>query len=213
MTDRPLLKRPALRGLLLLLVLWGLFEVWKEFLEDRLIPKRWGAVEEGSLYRSGQLHRDLIAEVLEEHGIDVIVNMNRPALHKPDHAAEVEIAEALGIEKYRYPMGGDGEGDPENYVLALDQVQRSLAQDQRVLVHCTAGSQRTGAMISLYRVLFQGWSTADAVEEMASYDFDPIDDVALLRFLDNNMKFITRRLVELGALETVPDPLPEFLPD
>ncbi len=207
-----LLQHPVVRVLLVLLVLWGLFEIWKAFIEDRLIPKRWDAVEAGSLYRSGQLHRDLIERVLVDNGIDVIVNMNRPAMDKPDHAAEVAVAEALGIESYRFPMLGDGEGDPENYVLALDQVRRSLEQEQRVLVHCTAGSQRTGATIGLYRVLFQGWSTEDAVSEMAKYDFDPIDDLDLLRFLDNNMKFLTRRLVEVGALEAVPDPLPRFFP-
>lgn len=211
MTARALLQRPAVRVLLVLLALWGAFLFWKEVLEDRLIPKRWGLVEEG-LYRSGQLHRDLIQEMLEEHGIDVIVNMNRPAPHKPDHAAEVAFAEALGIEKYRFPMRGNGEGDPENYALALDQVRRSLDRKQQVLVHCAAGSQRTGAMIGLYRVLFQGWSTAEAIEEMASYDLDPVDDLPLLKFLDNNMTLITRRLVELGALEAVPDPLPEFVP-
>ncbi|MEM8766591.1 MAG: hypothetical protein AAGE43_04055 [Pseudomonadota bacterium] len=211
MTTSKLLQRPMVRALLFLLVLWGLFEAWKEFLEDRLFPKRWGEVEEG-LYRSGQLHRDLIEQVLVDNGIEVIVNMNRPAMDKPDHAAEMVVAEELGIENYRFPMLGDGQGDPENYVLALDQVRRSLAQDQKVLVHCTAGSQRTGAAIGLYRVLFQGWSTAEAVEEMASYDFDPIKDADLLRFLDNNMTFLTRRLVETGALEAVPEPLPRFYP-
>ncbi len=34
------------------------------------------------------------------------------------------------------------------------------------LVHCQHGSDRTGAVCALYRVVVQGWSKADAIEEM-----------------------------------------------
>lgn len=199
------------RLLIALAIIIALGLLWKEVLEDRLIPKRWGVVEEGSIYRSGQLHPALVESTLADNGIDVIVNMNRWRLDKPEQAAEEAIAEALGIEKQRYPMLGDGTGDPEQYVLALARVKQAVEAGQRVLVHCTAGSQRTGAVIALYRVLLQGRSTAEVIAEMERYDFDRVKDEDLLRFMDNNMRYLTRRLVELEVLPELPDPLPRFL--
>jgi protein tyrosine/serine phosphatase len=184
--------------------------VWKEVLEDRLIPKRWGVVEEGSIYRSGQLHPALVQSTLEDYEIDVIVNMNKWRLDKPAQAAEEVAADALGLEKARYPMGGDGTGDPEMYVQAVEHVYRAVGQGDRVLVHCTAGAQRTGGVIALYRTLLQGWPVEDVLDEMEQYDFDRQDDIVLLEFLDTHIAYIAERLLEQGVLSSLPDPLPRF---
>ena len=62
-----------------LLVLCLSAYTWKEHLEDRIIPKRWGVVEAGSIYRSGQLHPALIERVLVDHDIGVIVDLKSRA--------------------------------------------------------------------------------------------------------------------------------------
>jgi protein tyrosine phosphatase (PTP) superfamily phosphohydrolase (DUF442 family) len=40
-----------------------------------------------------------------------------------------------------------------------------------VLVHCQHGSDRTGAMIAIYRVAVQGWSKEEAIREMTEGGF------------------------------------------
>ena len=56
-TDRK--PKPASRTLwiigLAVAIIGGSIWVWEDVLEDRLIPKRWGVVEAGAIYRSGQL--------------------------------------------------------------------------------------------------------------------------------------------------------------
>jgi len=42
---------------------------------------------------------------------------------------------------------------------------------QPVLVHCQHGSDRTGAMTAVYRIVVEGWSKKDAVAEMTSEQF------------------------------------------
>lgn len=37
---------------------------------------------------------------------------------------------------------------------------------QPVLVHCKHGSDRTGMMIAIYRIAYQGWSKQQAIDEM-----------------------------------------------
>ncbi len=41
-----------------------------------------------------------------------------------------------------------------------------------VLVHCRRGADRTGFMVAIYRIVVQGWSKADAVEEMTAGGFE-----------------------------------------
>lgn len=196
--------------LLVALLVAGLL-LWHFVFKYRLLPKRWGVVEEGMIYRSGQLHRALVHRVLRDNGIDVIVNMNRKHLHKPDHAAEIAAADALGIEKHWFTMNGDGTGDPENYALAVHQLSTSRQAGKTVLVHCTAGAQRTGAVVALYRTLLLGWSAEQAVAEMSRYRFDPEGDIVLLEFIDEHLPAIATQLQTLGTLEEVPDPLPRFV--
>lgn len=184
--------------------------LWKEVIEDRVFPKRWGVVEEAQIYRSGQLHPALVERTLQQNEIDLIINMNQWRLDKPAQAAEEAAADALGLEKARYPMMGDGTGDPENYVQAVAHLHRAAGDGQRVLVHCTAGAQRTGAVIALYRTLLQGWSVDDAIDEMEHYNFDRQDDVILLDYLETHMAYIVGRLQAEGVVGELPTPLPSF---
>ena len=47
---------------------------------------------------------------------------------------------------------------------------------QPVLVHCQHGSDRTGTMVAIYRVAYQGWTKAQATDEMINggYGFHPL---------------------------------------
>ncbi|MGH9861053.1 MAG: protein-tyrosine phosphatase family protein [Candidatus Acidiferrales bacterium] len=43
--------------------------------------------------------------------------------------------------------------------------------DQKVLVHCRRGAERTGVMIATYRMTKQGWTAEQALEEMEAFKF------------------------------------------
>lgn len=42
---------------------------------------------------------------------------------------------------------------------------------QPVLVHCLHGSDRTGTMVAIYRIAYQGWTKAQAADEMINGGF------------------------------------------
>ena len=44
-------------------------------------------------------------------------------------------------------------------------------KNQPVYVHCLYGSDRTGAMVALYRMALQQWSAKAAIEEMKNGGF------------------------------------------
>lgn len=56
---------------------------------------------------------------------------------------------------------------------------------QPVLVHCKHGSDRTGVMVAIYRVAYEGWTKEQATSEMVGggFGFHPIWR-SLLRYLN-----------------------------
>ena len=69
--------------------------LWEEVLEDRLIPKRFGIVEPGKIYRSGQISCHLIEKVLKDNGIRVVVDLTELNPDSPHERAEIEAAKKL----------------------------------------------------------------------------------------------------------------------
>ncbi len=175
------------------------------------IPRRLGAVEEGLIYRSAQLHRRLIEDVLVEKGIRVIVDMAPDDADDPDAEVEREVAERLGIRKVDLlTLDGSGRGDPADYVRALGEMLRAKREDTPILVHCAAGTQRTGALVAMYRMLYQGWDGPRAYAEYMTYRRNRPDRGHIEAYLDAHLPRIVKDLTRQGLLDAAPDPLPVF---
>jgi protein tyrosine/serine phosphatase len=185
--------------------------LWEEVLEDRLIPKRWGVVEQGAVYRSGQLSGALVEKTLRDHSIRVVVSLRADEPGNEDHEAERAAVERLGIDLLVFPLQGDGTGDVANYAKAIEAMVEARAQGKPVVVHCAAGAYRTGGVVAAYRLLVEGADPADVYEEMLEYDYDP-DDENPPAFLNAHMAELAALLVERGVIDAVPDPLPVLGP-
>ncbi|MGB5102456.1 MAG: tyrosine-protein phosphatase [Steroidobacteraceae bacterium] len=61
----------------------------------------------------------------------------------------------------------------------------STAEFQPVLVHCRHGSDRTGMMVAIYRIVVEGWTKAQAIDEMVNggYGYHPVWR-NLVRYID-----------------------------
>ena len=71
--------------------------VWNNLLRDYLTPKRFVAVEPGKLYRSGQISSGLIRDVLIDHEIALVVDLNGLEPKWREHQdAEQEAVASLG---------------------------------------------------------------------------------------------------------------------
>jgi protein-tyrosine phosphatase len=184
---------------------------WRDGGKRLFFPRKWDEVEPG-LYRSGQIHRRLIEDVLREHRIDLVVDLARDEEGDLDNAAEREATARLGIPVLSLALGGDGSGDPQDYVRALTTAVEAHRQGRHVLVHCEAGSERTGAFFLLYRTLFQGWTPEAAIAEYASFRNRPLGEGSSMRYLDLHLPEIASGLVASGALDALPHALPSFAP-
>jgi tyrosine-protein phosphatase SIW14 len=138
-------------------------------------------VEEGVLYRCGQLSPDGMERVIHDHGIKTVVTLRaarQPGAPQPDEWEEGFCA-ARGVKHVRIVprvWGADETGE----IPAEQAVQEFLTvMDNRanypVLVHCFAGIHRTGTMCAVFRMEYHGWSAERAMEEMEFYGFAPED--------------------------------------
>ena len=137
-------------------------------------------VEDGVLYRSGQLTPAGFEQVLSEHGIKTVITLrtSRTAALPPD-TWEEGICAARNVKHVRIVprvWGADEKGE----IPAEQGVQEFLAvmdkkENHPVLVHCFAGIHRTGTMCAIFRMEHHGWTPERAMEEMQLYGFAPED--------------------------------------
>ena len=78
--------------------------------------------------------------------------------------APAATAERLAAEKARAVAARW----PGALIIGSDQVAEA---DGGVLMHCKHGSDRTGLMAAMYRIVVQGWSKEDALSEMTQGGF------------------------------------------
>jgi hypothetical protein len=199
------------RTLVLCAALGAGIYVWDEFIKYRLFPKRFGVVVPELVFRSGQISKWVIGDVLERHAIQVVIDLQGHDPHDEHQRAEIEEIRRRGILLKRIPLAGDGTGDLESYAEAVTVLAQAAEAGQPVLVHCGAGAKRTGGVIAVYRVLVEGRSPSAAYAELLDYGWHS-DNPTLPRFLNSNMEHFARRLVECGVLAAIPDRLPTIGP-
>ncbi len=108
-----------------------------------------------SLYRSA-LPREQDVEWLQQNKIQTVINFYQ----KPDSL----WLHDTGIEQIQIPLRTDRIDDVD--VLRVLRSIASAEQKGKVLMHCKHGQNRTGLIAAMYRIVFEGWSKADAMAEM-----------------------------------------------
>ena len=174
----------AVPAIVIGLAVWA----WFGFIRYNVIPRNFGVVAPGHVYRSGQISAPLIKKILTKYNIRVIIDLTPRDPNKPDKLAEEKAAAELNIKVLRFAMSGNGTGDINDYVSAVAAIVNAEKQNLPVLVHCSAGAARTGGVIATYRLLVQKIAPNLVEGEMEKYGYPIHDNKRSLRpFLNNNM--------------------------
>ncbi len=140
-------------------------------LRKYLFLDNFGVVENGRIYRSGQLLPFQLDKVISEYGIKTIIRANIPELSAKSRVLEKTICEKHNIQIIAIVMPGDGLGSFEQYDKAVEILRNP--DNLPALVCCACGTHRTGAIIAGYRVFVQNWPVNKALKEMENYRFRP----------------------------------------
>lgn len=139
--------------------------------------KRLRVVTPGKLYRSGCMTAAGLEAAIKKNGIRTVINLMEEApdpVLKPHFFAAASVKESelvanLGVRyiamtvKYlpRSKARNERPDTIEDYLKILDD-----PSSYPVLVHCKAGLHRTGVLVALYRMEYEGWSKEDALHEL-----------------------------------------------
>ena len=144
-------------------------------------------VEEGVLYRSGQLPVPAFERIVHDYGIRTVICLRDG--DQENDAEEQRYCRQWGINHVRIPprawWASKGPIPAEQGLAVFREVMDDPA-NHPVLIHCFAGLHRTGAYCAVYRMDYQGWQNDQALAEMKHIGYRTIDgDWDLLTFLEN----------------------------
>ena len=117
------------------------------------------------LYRGAQPTAEGFAE-LKKMGVKTIVNLRSVQ-------SDRELLEGLGLG-YVHISFKPWHPEEED-ILAFLKVVADTG-NRPVFVHCQHGADRTGTMVAIYRVAFEGWEMREAMEELPNFGFHSIWD-------------------------------------
>lgn len=186
------------------LVVVGTVAAWSNF-----HPKNFGIVQEGRIYRSGELTPSAMSRVVHDYHIQTVIDLGAYPENSGEEARARRVAKALGVTRYVLRLEGDATGNPNYYVQALHLINDPA--NQPVLVHCSAGTQRTGCLVMLQRHIVEGKAYSDVFREATDHRHDPGDNPHLLLMLADWTDKIAesyRTGAPIPGVEQVPEPKP-----
>ena len=134
-------------------------------------------------------------------GIRTVINL-RGARDEAYYALEKEACERLGLTLIDAPL--DSRDPPET-----DRIHRArrlfTTIEYPVLIHCKHGQNRTGLIAAMYRIVYQGWSRQQAIDEMREGGFggrERFEDAE--RYLQQVDLVRFRAALDSGACSTSP---------
>lgn len=134
-------------------------------------PRYFSEVEPGLLYRSGQPNGSQFSSVVKRYGIKTVINLRIPDRMTSDPRAveEREAAAALGVRFVNIPSS---QSPSPEILRQFFEIVDDLSS-RPVLLHCSAGEVRTGALVAAYRISRCGWTYEQALEEAARFELKP----------------------------------------
>ncbi len=126
---------------------------WAQQLDRQGLPNFHRVAD--NLYRGAQPDPVAFGK-LKTLGVRTVINL------RSEHENRV-ACETDGLCYVHIPQRGWAIGDSD--ALAFLKVATDPANGP-MFVHCRHGADRTGTMVAVYRVVVEGWSKADAIDEM-----------------------------------------------
>jgi hypothetical protein len=144
--------------------------------------KRLREVVPGRFYRSGQMTAQGFADALAKFHFRTIINV-QDDFPDPDvyegfwttrTVKESELCRRLGVNFVTLaPELISRRLVPAEHPACIDQFLAVMDEPANypVLIHCRAGLHRTGMLVAIYRMEYQGWSVGDAWREMKGHGY------------------------------------------
>lgn len=202
-------RRGFVRLLVIVAVAFAAVGIYRGGIKGNLSPKNFGVVDDGRIYRSGQLTPGAMRVVAEKYKIKTVIDFGSYEPHERGERRNQQVAEALGLTRYVMDLEGDATGNPNYYAQALRLMTDPA--NQPVLVHCGAGSERTGCAVILYDNLVHGTPLDEGLKAAQEHKHNPRRNPHLARVVEKWAQPILEAYRQGGPVAGA-EPLPEPMP-
>ena len=114
---------------------------------------------DSNIYRSAQPNKKGML-YLDSLGIKTILNLRHTRNDNREAKNTSLILKKVSINTWKM--------NEQDIIDALKIIEKS---EKPILIHCLHGSDRTGAVIASYRIVFQNWTKKEAINEMLNPKF------------------------------------------
>ncbi|CAM3138537.1 tyrosine-protein phosphatase [Streptobacillus felis] len=111
-----------------------------------------------NVYRSKQLSIDDM-KLLQEYDIKTIISLRYFGRNKDEKVFGDTELNLISRPLKTWNIS------PKEIALILNDIQKGKEKGN-VLIHCYHGSDRTGLISAMYRIIYQGWDNAEALKEL-----------------------------------------------
>ncbi|MCS7046472.1 MAG: dual specificity protein phosphatase family protein [Gemmataceae bacterium] len=185
---------------------------WGYWLHRRHLARNFRIVEPEVLYRSGQLPLAGLKRLVHDYNIRTIVTL-READRDDADALEAQFCQRWGLNHLRLaPQAWWPTSDRGAIEESLRVFRKALDDptNHPVLIHCYAGTHRTGLFCAIFRMDYQGWTKSEALEELRRFGYGNLDSdpnvAAFLAAYQPQPRVLPRRdLPQLSAEHVVKD--------
>ena len=123
-------------------------------------------VVERQFYRSAQLDKTALAQVIQEHGIKSVLNLLGANPQKSWYVNEIKVSEAFGVEHYDYGISANEVVTPDQ----IDEIVKIIrGAPKPILVHCKNGADRVGLVAAVYLANIRGVIVDEASHQLSLY--------------------------------------------
>lgn len=121
-------------------------------------------IESGVIYRSGQLSGDQFVDRIRANGIRTIINLRGNNAGRSWYDDEVKASVATGVTHIDFPISSGRQLTDDQIAQLTDHLRNAV---RPILIHCEAGSDRTGLAAALYELVIAGRSAAEASQQLS----------------------------------------------
>ncbi len=130
-----------------------------------------------TLCRGAQPKREGYTE-LKKLGIEIVLDFRN---ENDEIQTEQSHVESLGMRFVSLPWSSWHDPRREEVISFFSLLRENLGK--KIFVHCEFGSDRTGLMIALYRLVVDHWTPDQAVEEMRAFNYHALLYSHLARYV------------------------------
>ena len=144
----------------------------KDHLSEDELPSNFHTLDSGRAYRSSQPTDQQLKDLIDVYKIRTVINLRGPNPGQPWYDAEAATCTAKGVKLVNHRMSARALPPPDVLKGIVETLQTA---EYPILIHCSGGADRTGAVSAIYRMLIQHQDRETASQELA-YEFGHLSD-------------------------------------